>query len=122
MSTLKIVPVTTVATGADPVTLATHGPLTLSGECAAGTEARLAVSTSENNSAAGGTGSQDPDLDTSDGRFQIAALADPVNRYAESTAFAFAPTGKAFTGQIALHRDPSGSGTCRFHGSLALQG
>jgi hypothetical protein len=122
VSTLKIIPLTSVAQGAPPVTLATHGPLTLTGECAGGTEARLSVSTSENDSAAGGTGAQEPDLDIADGRFQIAGLADPVNRYAQSTAFAFAPSGKSFTGQIGLYRDPSGAGSCRFHGHLALQG
>jgi hypothetical protein len=122
VSTLKVIGLTTVAEGAPDVTLATHGPLTLTGECASGTEARLSVSTSENNSAAGGTGAQSPDLDVTDGAFQIAELADPVNRYAQSTAFAFAPSGKAFTGQIGLYRDPSGAGSCRFHGHLALQG
>jgi hypothetical protein len=122
VSTLKIIPVTTVATGSAPVVLATHGPLSLSAQCAAGTEARLTVSTTEDNSAAGGTGAQDPDLDSSDGPFQIAALADPVNRYAVSSAFAFAPSAKSLTGQVALYRDPSGAGTCRFHGHLALEG
>ena len=122
VSTLKVIPLTTVAEGSPAVTLATHGPLTLTGECATGSEARLAVSTTENNSAVGGAGAQNPDLDVSDGSFEIATLADPVNRYAESEAFAFAPSGKAFTGQVGLYRDPSGDGSCRFHGHLALQG
>ena len=36
VNTLKIIPVTTMAENAEPVTLASHGPLTLSGECANG--------------------------------------------------------------------------------------
>jgi hypothetical protein len=122
VNTLKTIPLTTVAEGAAPVVLATHGPLTLSGECASGTEARLEIDTTEDNSAAGGSGDQTPDLDASDVPFRIATLADPTNRYAESTAFAFAPGGRSFTGQIGMYRDPSGTGRCRFHGHLALQG
>jgi hypothetical protein len=122
VNTLRLIAPTTVAQGAPPVTLATHGPFTIRGECATMTEARLTVSTSENNSAAGGAGAQNPDLDITDGQFQIASLADPVNRYAHSTAFAFAPSGRSFTGQFGLYRDTSGAGLCRFHGHLALAG
>jgi hypothetical protein len=122
VSSLKIIPRTTVAEGAPPVTLATHGPLTLSGECASGADARVLVSTTEDNSGAGGSGSRTPDLDIADSPFEIAILADAVNRYAETTAFAFAPSGKSFTGQVAMYRDPSGTGSCSFHGHLALEG
>lgn len=122
VSTLETIAPRTVAEGAPEVTLATHGPLTVKGECASGTVARLLVSTSESNSAAGGTGDQDPDLDPADGDFEIAQLAGAAAAYAQTPAFAFAPSGKAFTGQIALFRDPSGAGTCRFHGHLTLQG
>jgi hypothetical protein len=122
VNTLRVIGPTTVAEGAPAVVLATHGPFTVRGECATGTEAQLTISTSENNSAAGGTGAQNPDLDVVDGPFQIAALSDPVNRYAHSTAFAFSPSGRSFTGQFGLYRDTLATGSCRFHGHLALAG
>jgi hypothetical protein len=138
VSTLKIIPITVVAEGASPVTLATHGPLTLSGECAAGTLARLRVSTTENDSAATGTATatttspnvvytatafQEPDLDPADSPFRIAELNAGMNNrgYTVTTASAFAPSGKGFSGDVALYRD-SAANMCRFHGSLALQG
>jgi hypothetical protein len=139
VSTLKIIPVTTVTEGGTPVTLATHGPLTLSGACAAGTTvASLTVSTTENDSAATGTttrvetppggntaaGFHDPDLDTTDGAFKIAELLAgmSIRGYTVTTASAFAPSGKGFAGDVAMFRDSSGAGSCRFHGSLALEG
>ena len=42
--------------------------------------------------------------------------------YTVTTASAFAPSGPGFSGNVALFRDSSGGGNCRFHGSLALQG
>jgi len=140
VSTLKIIPVTTVAEGATPVTLASHGPLTLSGECAAGTTvASLTVSTTENDSATTGTtttlgsggsattsaiGFQEPDLDTVDGAFRIAQLEAGmgIRGYTVTTVSAFVPSGKGFSGEVAMYRDSTGAGSCRFHGSLALQG
>jgi hypothetical protein len=138
VNTLKIIPQTTLAEGAPPVTLATHGPLTLSGECAAGTLARLRVSTTENDSAATGTstsiddpgavntaiGFQDSDLDTADGPVRIAQLEAgmSIRGYTVTTASAFAPSGKGFSGAVALFRNSTGAGSCSFHGSLALQG
>ena len=137
VSTLKIIPVTTVAEGAAPVTLATHGPLTLSGECAAGAIARLSVSTTEDDSAATGTstpihpgpvysanGFQNVDLDSADSPFRIAELSAgmAIRSYTVSTASAFAPSGKGFSGNVAMFRDSSSGPSCRFHGSLALAG
>src|SRR3954468_12730406 len=52
VSGLETVAPTTVAEGGTPVVLATHGPLTLSGECATGSVPQLSVSTTEDNSAA----------------------------------------------------------------------
>src|SRR4051812_21688560 len=77
VTTLKVIAPTTVAEGGTPVTLATHGPLTLSGECAAGSLPRLSVSTTEDNSAAAAEGSTgvtatpDADIDDTDGRVTI---------------------------------------------------
>jgi hypothetical protein len=139
VATLKIIPPTTVAEGAQPVALATHGPLTLSGECATGPIARLTVSTTENDAAATGTatatttapssvytatGFQDNDLDTAESPFRIAQLEAGMSfrGYTVTTASAFTPGGKAFSGDVAMFSDPSGAGSCRFHGSLALQG
>ena len=138
VDTLKIIPVTTVAEDSQPVTLASHGPLTLSGECANGAVARLSVSTTENGSAATGTSTEtsnpavetgrgfaELNLDSSDGRFVSAELLPAgmnVRSYSVTTAAAFAPSGKGFSGDVGMFRDTSGADVCRFHGSLALQG
>lgn len=124
VATLKIIPVTSLAEGATPVTLATHGPLTLTGRCdpnAANTEAKLAVSTTENNSEAGGETTTDPDIDSGDPPSVVATLSS-ASGLASSKVFASAPSGKAFTGQVALYADATGPGSCKFHGHLALQG
>ena len=129
VSTLKIISVTTVAAGTAPVVLASHGPLTLSGECGAGAVASVFVSTTANNSAAAGASSgtgvgyQDQDVDSSDGPVKIADLNPgmAVRAYGVAVASAFAPSGKGFTGEVAMYLD-SPAGSCRFHGSLALQG
>ena len=129
VSTLKIIPLTRVAEGAEPLALASHGPLTLSGECASGTLARLLVSTTEANSAAAGasspgaTSDQEPDLDSADSPFEIAELdvGMAARGYAVISTSAFAPSGKGFSGDVAMHQD-SAAASCRFHGSLALQG
>jgi hypothetical protein len=136
VATLKIIPVTTVPAGAEPVALASHGPLTLSAECAGGALARLSVSTTENDSATTGTstaingpvysanGFQEPDLDAADSPFKIAELSAgmSIRGYTVTTASALAPSGKGFSGDVAMFRDSSAGGSCRFHGSLALQG
>jgi len=45
-----------------------------------------------------------------------------VRAYAVTTASAFAPSGKGFSGDVAMFSDSTGADSCRFHGSLALQG
>jgi hypothetical protein len=130
VSTLRVIPQTTIAEGAQPVTLATHGPLTLLGTCdpagANSTDVGLTVDTSADNSAAGGEGAIfETDLDAAEPPFEIATQNDPAG--AGSTpeltgAFASAPSGSAFTGQVAMYADATGTGSCRFHGHLALQG
>jgi hypothetical protein len=128
VGTLKIIPPTTVAEGGAPVALATHGSLTLSGRCVDGgsrSQAQLYVATTEDNSEAG---SEDPiltrtDLDSGEGPQQIADFPDPTPMSTGRSigivqVFASAPSGKAFTGQVALYADA----TCKFHGHLALQG
>jgi hypothetical protein len=133
VSTLKIIPRTTIAEGAPPVTLATHGPLTLSGTCEpdmTNTHTQLRVQTTEDNSAAwaGTAGMSDtpqPVLDAGDGPQPITSANDAAGgtRTIGSRAVAAsAPSGKAFTGQVALLVDASGASSCTFHGHLALQG
>jgi hypothetical protein len=118
--------------GAAPVILATHGPLTLSGECVTGSVPQVSVSTTENNSSGAGTsrlgpsdrGFQDPEIDTIEGRVKIADLAAGMTNpaYGVAAVSALAPSGKGFSGDVAMYRDASGAGSCVFHGHLALQG
>jgi hypothetical protein len=125
VSTLRVIPQTTLAEGAQPVVLATHGPLTLSGTCEPGaggsTDVGLTVRTTEDNSAAG----NEPDLDAAESPYEIASVNDDspgARTVVLSGVFASAPSGPAFTGQIAMYADAGGTGSCRFHGHLALQG
>jgi hypothetical protein len=133
VSTLKLIAQTTVPEGASPITLATHGPLTLIARCdpmAAATVAKLAVSTTESNSAGGGESSNpdgesigDPVINAGDPPSVIADQESGMTRsLALRDAFASAPSGKAFTGEIAMYADSAGAGSCKFHGQLALQG
>jgi hypothetical protein len=125
VKTLQIIPVTTLAEGAPDVALATHGPLTLLGRCvpsAANTDARLAVRTTEDNSAAGGEeATPDTDFDAGQTSSDLVVLSS-VSGVLPGRVVASAPSGKAFSGVIAMYADASGAGSCKFHGSLALQG
>jgi hypothetical protein len=134
VSTLRVIAPTTVAEGGTAVALATHGPLTLSARCdpmGADTVARLSVSTTESNSAAGGEASngadmEDPDIDAGAPPSVIAAHASDetgaTRSLALKDAFASAPSGRAFTGLLALYADSAGAGSCKFHGHLSLEG
>jgi hypothetical protein len=126
VSTLRVIPVTTVPASATPVVLASHGPLTLTGECGVGAlNARLLLDTTENNSAAAGNGtgsSQEPDVDATDSPVEIGAASGMATQaYLPITVSAFAPSGRGFSGEVAIYRNQT-TGNCRFHGSLALQG
>jgi hypothetical protein len=132
VSTLRIIPATTVAEGATPATLATHGPLTLSGECLTGADPRVLVSTTEDNSAAAGTGrvggtdsgAQDAAIDAGDPPAEVAKVTKGMNvrGYGVAAVSALAPSGRGFSGEVGMLGDASGAGSCRFHGSLTLQG
>jgi len=140
VTTLKIIPRTTMAEEGAPITLATHGPLTLSARCEEAmseTRAELLVATTENNSAAGGNtttpggtstagamGVQVANLETANSPQVIATLNDSthVRTVAVTDVFASAPSGSGFTGQVALYAHATTAGTCTFHGHLALQG
>ncbi|HEX6582532.1 MAG TPA: hypothetical protein VF056_02945 [Thermoleophilaceae bacterium] len=138
VSTLKVIPRTAVpeSAGVALVPLATQGPLTLLAQCGTGgveTIAELFVETSEDNSASGGEATApvddvvprlNPDLDASDNEITIMALNDPVGGERSVTVaqvFASAPSGKGFTGQMAMYADTAAN-SCVFHGHLALQG
>jgi hypothetical protein len=125
VSTLKIIPQTTMAEGAQPVTLATHGPLTLLGTCepaGASTQATLAVTTTEDNSTAGGEAGGSKNLDAGQTAPDLTIVSSTNAFPVLSDADASAPSGKAFTGLIAMSADASGAGSCTFHGHLALAG
>ena len=124
VATLRIVAPTGLAEGAPAVTLATHGPLTLTGACedqAGVTHARLRVQSTEANSAA----TSNPVFGPGAAPGEVADLMDPAvpaTRTAESfDVFAFAPSNKSFTGQIALIANTPAN-SCLFHGHVALEG
>jgi hypothetical protein len=121
VATLRTIAPTALAEGAAPVTLATHGPLTLTGACeaaGANTNAVLRVQSTEANSAA----TMNPVFGP--GTVEAAMLNDlaAAPRSAEGfDVFAFAPSGKAFTGELALVADAAAN-SCLFHGHVVLEG
>jgi hypothetical protein len=131
VATLRTIAPTSVAEGAAAVTLATHGPLTLSGACEAdgvNTEAKLRVQTTEANSAAGGSGptvsANNPVIGSGDGPVVVAELQDipaASRSIGEGTVFASAPSAKSFSGQLGMIADAAAN-TCLFHGHVALEG
>jgi hypothetical protein len=136
VSGLVTIAPTTVAQGAAPATLATHGPLTLTGACEAdglATEAKLRVQTTEANSAAGGTSAADAEaprysetlVPGVNGAVIVVELSDApggTRRIGEATVFASAPSSKSFTGTLGMHADATAAGSCLFHGQVSLQG
>jgi hypothetical protein len=138
VSTLKVIPRTTQPETATTtlITLATHGPLTLVADChpnGAQTFAELFVKSTEDNSASGGAATAptadvvprlNPDLDAADNEITIMGLNDPIGGERSVTVadvFASAPSGKGFSGQVAMYADTAAN-SCVFHGHLALQG
>jgi hypothetical protein len=123
VATLKTIAPTGLAEGGAPVTLATHGPLTLTGACedqAGVTHAILRVQSTEANSGA----SANPVFGPGTAPNPVADQPDPAagTRSAESfDVFAFAPSNKAFTGNIAAVADGAAN-ACLFHGHVALEG
>ena len=131
VATLRTIAPTGVAEGAAAVTLATHGPLTLTGACeaaGANTDAVLSVQSTEGNSAAGSSDAAAPPAGPAavfgPGNAVVADFTDlaAAPRSVDSFAvFASAPSGKALTGQIAVHADAAAN-SCLFHGHVALEG
>jgi hypothetical protein len=128
VSSLTFVPQTTISEGAQPVTLATHGPLTLLGRCSASganTVAELQVRTTEDNSSVGGEAPGHPDVDAGQTANAAALFSDDpefMGGLKAVNVYGSAPSGKAFSGVIALRVDAAGAGSCKFQGHLALQG
>jgi hypothetical protein len=127
VDTLKIIPRTTLAEGATPVVLATHGPLTLRAQCESNgtaTQAQLTLQTTEDNSAAWSEDVNFPVLDSGDGAQSFAFmndLATAPRTIALRNLAGVAPGGKSFTGQVALIIDAAAN-SCVFTGHLSLQG
>jgi hypothetical protein len=129
VSILKTIAPTAVGEGAAPVTLATHGPLTLSAACVqtvgGDTAAQLRVQTSGALASAAGTvpaGTIQP----GDGPVTIAEAADTMGGAAEVASVpVFATAGtQGFTGTFGLYAVSVGAGgdNCRFNGHVVLQG
>jgi hypothetical protein len=134
VATLRTIAPTSLAEGAAPVTLATHGPLTLTGACeaaGANTDAVIRVQTTEANSAAGGTTTEPPTASTTVTNPSFGPATVPVGTVDDLAAaprslgsvevFAFAPSGKSITGQVAAMADASAN-SCLFHGHVSLEG
>jgi hypothetical protein len=124
VTVLKAIAPVTVAEGATPATLVSHGPLTLSAACVdtgGNTVAQLRVQTTE----AGSAGSDVPTIDPGDGPVSVAELTDlpaAPRSAANRDVFGLAPSGKALTGQFGVISDASGAGSCVFTGHVAIEG
>ena len=123
---------TSVARGAAPVTLATHGPLTIALACIAdmgGTAASVTVVSSADNSSAlgiesGGTVVGEPDLDAASGATPVLVVTDPAGGARSGFAsgiVASAASGQAVSGQLSVLADQDAA-TCSAQGQLVLAG
>jgi hypothetical protein len=127
VATLTTIAPTSMTQGAAPVTLVTHGPLTLTGACedrAGASSVILRVQSTEASSAAGGDTGASMEPTFGPGTTEVGVLqdTDPAARMVgDFTLFAFAPSGKAITAQIGAMADDSTT-TCVVHGHVALEG
>lgn len=110
--------------GGTAATLATHGPLTLTGACidsGGNTAIQVQVQTTE----AASAGTAIPTFGPGDGPITLAGITDApaAPRAAESAAvFAWAPSGKAVSGEFGLIADGAGAGSCVVTGHVVLEG
>jgi hypothetical protein len=124
LTVLKTFAPRTLVKDAAPVTLLTHGSLTLSASCvddAGNAAARLRIQTTE----AGSAGSGAPTIDPGSGPVTVAELSDPTGGQRAAAArpiFASAPSGKSLSGEFGLVADGSGAGSCSFSGHVVLEG
>jgi hypothetical protein len=128
VSSLRAVPLTRLPEGGSPVTLVTHGPLTVSAAClpeVADTRLSIRVASTEANSAADGFSNSYPALAPGDGPEEVSFIQDLAaapRSIGQDTFVAFAPSGKAISGFLALTADAAGAGSCTVHGQIGLQG
>jgi hypothetical protein len=118
----------TLARGAAPVTLATHGPLTVALSCVSsmgGTTAAVTVRSSTDNSSAVGDGSPgDADLDAADPPTDVLGVDDLAGsgRTASSGGMVAAGAGgQVVSAQLVLTADQDAA-TCSAQGHLVLAG
>jgi hypothetical protein len=128
VTALKTVVPTTLAEGATPVTLATHGALTLSAACVqtpgGDTAAQLRVQTSSGVASAAGLVSADT-IQPSDGPVLIAEAADVTGGAATVASVPFFATAgnQGVTGTFGLYAvSVGGADSCRFNGHVVLEG
>ena len=124
VTTLKTIAPMTIAEGAAPVTLVSHGSLTLTAACVdsgGSTVAQVRVQSTEDGSA----GNDVPTFGPGSGAVTLAELSDPAvapRSAANASVFAFAPSGKGLTGQFGLVADASGAGSCVLTGHVVIEG
>ncbi len=126
VSSLGLIPLTTLAMGAAPVTLVSHGSLAVTAACTVdpgGTRATVRVQSAEAASAADGSSTSVPVLNPGDGPQAVFTLVAAGTRQFDSSPIAaWAPSGKALSGVVAASADPAGAGSCGFQGHTALTG
>jgi hypothetical protein len=129
VSALKTFAPALVQEGAAPITLVTHGPLTLTAACiqtgGGDTAAQLRIQTSGALASAGGT-IQAGTIQSTDGAVTIAEVPDTMGGAASVASvpiFATAGT-QGLTGTLGLYAASVGAGgdACRFNGHVVLQG
>jgi len=129
---VSVANVNTVDEGSS-ATLATYGPFTLTGACAAAaanTEARVNITTTEVGSAAAGQDNAEGTFNPADGPLLLSDANDaPAGEASygdgyDDTFTAFAPSGRAITGVMSPWADASGgaSGICKFQGHVTING
>ena len=128
LSSLKTFAPTTLAEGATPVTLTTHGSLTLSAACVQNgggdTVAQLRVQTSAGVASAGGNVNADT-IQPSDGAVTIGQAVDTTGGAATVAAVpVFATAGaQGMSGTVGLYAVSVGANdSCRFNGHVVLEG
>jgi hypothetical protein len=120
---------TSVPSGAAPVTLATHGPLTIALRCVAemgGFAAVVSVSSATDNSSALGVAPAvgNADLDAADGAAEVLAVEDMAGGGRSGLSggiVASTAGGQAVSGQLSVLADLDGA-TCSAQGHLVLAG
>jgi hypothetical protein len=123
VATLRTIAPTGLAEGAAAVTLATHGPLTVTGVCedqAGQTTAVLRVQSTEAGSGASGAGNAVFGPGAAD-VVEVSDLAAAPRTVQVQDASVFAPSGKSVTGQFGMAADTAAQ-SCLFHGHVALEG